>query len=634
MIDFSSLRAQAGNDSDRKFSFVGIRDGILYLPKGCDDWAAQINEAAPAQRYALSSEAFRQLFHALEAFRAASNAKRTGDRDSAQHGPEGAELLGQWLENDPVLYYRQLEILDGILERFDELEILALAQRQGRSERVEGERLYRELERATFTDDHSFFVDGMTLPRMQLAYEPVELVQMYCFALLEVKRWLGEAEDVHSDIHVLAAQFAELHLKAGDSLFDFDSWKTTRALMLERLDAIDRTTAYKDPDYFDFYDALERFLQGGEQLPGAGLQWGISTFAPVWEAMCIEDLMGRRAAELAACDVSNVRPSLVASSKRLPEIQSIRPGADCLVLRCTPLLKGVFEAKDDVGFLFPDAVLLHSENTFKQSTYLHYGVTSLGDEELPPSIPAEFRGPLEKIRNTGDGYEQNNGADLLRELLNETEPDGLTAFYMGRALCASYQQQMSASWSRQRLTKALLSRPACAYLVDFIRGMLWEVVFNEDDERRSDDSRHYRTQLDSCEQALAAVKNYSEMLPELASLGRFYEACIAGTTKALVVDMKYHAASYLLDSSKITELRERSVRKQFVYEYRLQKALATGASITSEFCLPSYHPDANKTVVSVDESSFAGGFITLRYLNVRALLARYGALHAQTRGSL
>ncbi|KQZ44283.1 hypothetical protein [Duganella sp. Root1480D1] len=624
MIDFSSLHALAGNDSDRTFSFVGIRDGILHLPKGCDDWAARINGAVPAQRYALSKEAFRLLFHALEAFRAASNSRLKGDRDSAQRGPDGTELLGQWIEDEPIIYYRQLDILDGILERFDELEILTLAQRQGRSERVDGSRLYRELERATFTDDHSFFVDGMTLPSLQLSYEPVELVQMYCFALLEVKRWLGEAEDVHRDIQVLAAQFVELHLKAGDSLFEFDSWKITRALMLERLDAIDRTTAYKDPDYFDFYDALERFLRGGEQLPGAGLQWGISTFAPVWEAMCIEDLMHRYAAELAACDVSNVRPSLVVSSKQLQEVQSIRSGADYFVLRSMPLLKGAFEANEDTGPLFPDAVLLFSEDAFKQSAYLHYGVKTLADDVLPSSIPADFRASFEKLRETTDGYIQNDGADLLRELLKHTQPDGLTAFYMGRTLSNSYQVQMSESWSRQRLTKALLARPDAAYFADFIRGMLWEIVFDKSDARRSEDGLYHRKRLDCCAQVLGAVKSYRGTLPEMASLERFYEACIAGATEALVVDMKYHTSGHMLDAGKVAELRERSVRKQFVYEYRLQKTLAQGASIASEFCLPAYDPEEKKTVVSVDGASFAGGFISLRYLNVRALLARYG----------
>ncbi|KKO66121.1 hypothetical protein VM94_00461 [Janthinobacterium sp. KBS0711] len=618
MIDFASLRAEAGNDRDKKYSFVGIRDKVLHLPKGCEAWADRINSAEPSLKFQLVKEAFLLLYRTLKTFRVTCNSLLADDRDSAQRSDGGAELLAQGAEHGEVLYYRRLDILDGILQRFDELEILTLAQRYGRSERIDVTRLHRELERATFTADHSFFVDAMNMPRLEVNHEPVELVQMYCYALLEVKRWLGEDEDLHRDIQVLATQFAELHLNPGYGLFAFDSWQATRILMLDRLDAIERTTAYKDPAFHDFHEVLDRFLRGSLMQAGQGWQWGISTFAPVWESICLEDLLRRKSSTLAACDVSNISPRLATSLSLLPAVKTMLIENQKITLRSIAKLDGVF--KD----MFPDAVLLNTVENIKDAFYKRHGVATLADATLAVAIPAAYVAVLKKIRS-GDGNVQNKGADELRPLLQAARiPNSITAFHMGRALSASSQSEMSDSWSRQKLTKELLNDPTRELYDDFLCGMVWEVLFDKQDTLRSVDHRDARKRLVSYDLAMKAMKINKHQSAVLDLLENLHDLVMEDTNKAVIVDFKYLTSGYLYDPQNIAALRDRSVRKQFVYEHQLQSKLGNGTKISSEFCIPDYDSDPTKTVVSFEEKNFAGGFIALRSLNLLALMARYG----------
>ncbi|KQW96566.1 hypothetical protein ASC94_06900 [Massilia sp. Root418] len=631
MIDFSRLQAVAGNDKDQQFSFVGIRDGVLHLPKGCDQWARRINDAAPAECFRLAKDAFIMLFRTLEAFRATRSPLLATDRDSAQRGTDGAELLGQWEECGNVFYYRQLDVLDGILHRFEELEILTLAQRKGRGAAMDGRRLCGELARATFLADNSFYVDDMSIPRLQLECEPAELVQMYCYALVEVKRWLGEEDDVHRDIHVLAAQFAELHLKSGDGLFDFNSWQPTRALMLERLHAIDCQTAYKDPVFHEFYDALERFLLGGSQLAGNGWQWGISSFAPVWEAMCLEDLIRRQLPALAACDTTNIADAETKLAS-LPKSLCITSGGTMMTMRCSELLSAALDGRAGIGQLFPDAVLLRSVSALQSYYYGRYGVPTLADAVLPSSLPAIYLKPLQDLKS-GNGYDQNLAAKVLKKLFAEQKPDALTAFYVGRALCASYQRTMVTVWDRARLTEQLLAEREQSYYPDIVIGMMWEVLFRADDSvrRESGESRRClaeRKELGSYAMAQAAIAVSKDTHAEIAGMAMLHDCCLGDSRHALVLDVKYMTGAYLTDKANIDDLRERSVRKQFVYEHQLRRTLGIETHISSEFLLPQYDDNFDQLEVAFDAEhakDFAGGFIALRALNVPLLMRRYAA---------
>lgn len=639
MFDFSKIYAVSADDVHEKHSFVGIRDGELRLPKGCEKWAEKIEKVTGSAKFAAMQEAFLFLFRTLRAYRQAKNIFLTSDRDSGQPDENGGqELLGRHDEDGDIIYYRHLDMLDSILDVYDELTILSLAQRIGRSERLDYSKLHQHLDRATFLKDDSFVVDEMMLPRQQVSFEPVEIVQMYCFVLLEIKKWLREEDGVASDVRVLADQFFEHHLATGDGLFDCETWEDTRKILRERLEIIDQNTAYKDEAYHDFYDALECFLWGNMQPSDDGIQWGINTFAPVWESMCLSYLIEDRLPEIAACDTSSLPDALKNRLISLTKTQELVIDTRIVAsLHTTNELDGVFKLNEKV--LFPDCVLIRDAamdlEFARNSLYRAYGVTDLGDGEFSskPSISDDY---VEAIKNLKihDGYIQNPAADTLETLIKATPPNDLTAFFLGRVLCASFQSSKCHNeWRRETLCSELVTNKiGTAFHLNFLRGMLWEVYFDKDDKLRDKNSLSSRKNLYSYTLAMNR-KLYIDGDTKINELYNFFqltETVINSNefVQSTIVDFKYLTADYFRDPKNATDIRTRSVRKQFVYEYLLNKKLSDQCPISSEFWIPSFDEDRTKIELNADEQ-FLDGLIPLRGLNMATLMDIYWKLAAK-----
>jgi hypothetical protein len=94
-----------------------------------------------------------------------------------------------------------------------------------------------------------------------------------------------------------------------------------------------------------------------------------------------------------------------------------------------------------------------------------------------------------------------------------------------------------------------------------------------------------------------------------------------------VIDIKYLTSEYFCDHNKVEEIKRRSVRKQFVYEYLLQRTLErknerfSNLSIRSSFWLPSYQPD-NSDLLE-EGSTFMDGYIQLKNVNFMVLAESY-----------
>ncbi len=98
------------------------------------------------------------------------------------------------------------------------------------------------------------------------------------------------AENINSrlqDILFFAQQFRDDYLTINQSIFDKDTFSETIVILKEALDNIDKNTYYKDPDYWQLYEAIEIFLYG-EINPNQsdGDFWGIRGFSMLWEDMC------------------------------------------------------------------------------------------------------------------------------------------------------------------------------------------------------------------------------------------------------------------------------------------------------------------------------------------------------------
>ncbi len=655
MFNFSSLNAVSADNVGNSYSFVGICDGELRLPQGCEAWAKSIapdpeKNPDPEKKFAAMQAAFLSLYRTLRVYRQAKNTPLTSDRDSGQQGGKGGQelTLGSYEEEDgkivPIIYYRHLDMLDCVLEAYDELAILSLAQRIGRSERLDCSKLHQHLDRATFLEDDSFVVDEMMLPRQQVSFEPVEIVQMYCFVFLEIKKWLGEAEGVTSDIRVLAEQFFEHHLATGDGLFEFGTWEATRDILSGRLEIIDQNTAFKDDAYHDFYDVLERFLLGNMQPSKDGPQWGISTFAPVWESMCLSYLIEDRLPEIAVCDASNLPDVLTDRLTLLTAKERSNKSDLTALLRVSERLSNVFNVNGTQ--LFPDCVLIRDPardlEYARNSLYRAYGVTNLGDGDLSskPNIPKVYVDIIKALKPP-NGYDQNSAAGKLEKTFKTTPPNELTAFFLGRALCASFQSsKIHTEWHRETLCKELVtSKINSAFHLNFLRGMLWEVYFDKNDKLRGKSSLLSRENLHSYKLAMNR-KLYIDKNTKINEIYNFFklaEKVIKSDkfAQSTIVDFKYLTASYFHDPKNASEIRIRSVRKQFVYEYLLNKKLNPHEneldkqkerySIGSEFWIPCFDEDRTKIELLVDEQ-FSGGSIPLRSLNVAALMDTYEKL--------
>ena len=96
-----------------------------------------------------------------------------------------------------------------------------------------------------------------------------------------------------------------------------------------------------------------------------------------------------------------------------------------------------------------------------------------------------------------------------------------------------------------------------------------------------------------------------------------------------IIDIKYLDNKYLRNPNKIEEIKNRSMRKQFVYEHLLQKTLEkrndqySKLSIRSSFWLPSYQLGDSELLQ--DDSTFMNGYIKLKNVNFKLLAENYFA---------
>jgi hypothetical protein len=107
--------------------------------------------------------------------------------------------------------------------------------------------------------------------------------------------------------------------------------------------------------------------------------------------------------------------------------------------------------------------------------------------------------------------------------------------------------------------------------------------------------------------------------------------------KIEIIDIKYLTDDYFCDSTNINDIKSRSVRKQFIYEYLLQKNLEerkdefSNLTINSSFWLPIYR-SCNSALLRLlphysdlirDGETFMDGYIQLKNINFTVLAENY-----------
>ena len=112
---------------------------------------------------------------------------------------------------------------------------------------------------------------------------------------------------------------------------------------------------------------------------------------------------------------------------------------------------------------------------------------------------------------------------------------------------------------------------------------------------------------------------------KLFSIRQEFEVFVSHLLQFDVIDIKYLSLDYFVDSANINSLKERSIRKQFVYEHLLQEQVKTlipkaSPTITSHFWIPAVKP--NQPVLS-DAPTYLDGYLKLVNVNLPDVLEKY-----------
>ncbi|MDY7003528.1 MAG: hypothetical protein SWX82_06035 [Cyanobacteriota bacterium] len=580
MINFAEIKPQV----NPKYSFVGIEKKggklIFHLPKGFTQNDPNINN------FDFKCELFFKLYKVLKIVQNIYQEKRylqknikINDRDGVLKQEAGKEVIIN--DNQESIFYSKLDALDNILDVYDELKILALVSRLSKSETIDYSKIHRYLHKSTFLNNGAIFIDSIDIPRQQISYEASDLVAMYCYIFTEIKQKLGE--NFNPEIAALSARFRQKYIGYEYSLFSETHYSLIINTLRDALEIIDNYTALKDIDYWDFYDAVEKFLFGELDDIENGKIWGFNNFHSVWEGMCLTYLLRYTN----PCFVCYLNSRYIAS-----EIISYLNYKNRIID-----FSQIFHinGKD----IFPDAVIIsfQTKNSFSNSV-------------LPNLVLPTTSYQIEKVKNWNDLYYYtsfkcnkyqlkiaylNQNPELENHTFNELakfckrEGDVLkinslpNQFYSYWEILDDFnleQLQMMENLNHifyLALKFGILSPDRFFQrFIDYVLGseyLLKDNIFYLSLFRDKD-------RLRSLKEINQSFSNFLNKIMNKISIQ--------------VIDIKYANFDYYLNPGNREEIKSRSIRKQFVYEYLIQNYLENhqstvkNCSINSEFWLPTY----------------------------------------------
>jgi len=605
MINFGELELR----SNEKYSFLGIenKDGqlLFHLPKGF----------SPADIRALNTfdkkrDLFFLFYRVLNVFKQTSLSKgnfekdaKADDRDGVVKEDAGAEISSN--NNGGIIFYSKVDALTSILDAYDELKILTFVHRLGKSETLDYSKLHRYLHKGIFLDNGAIYIDSMDVLRKEIHFEASDIVSMYCYILTEIKEQLKE--EVRAEVQSLAEQFRQQYIGTESSVFSEKSYQTILNCLKDALEVIDNYTPLKDPDYWHFYDAIEAFLFGELEHSAEGEIWGINNFHMVWEAMCLTYL------------VKTTAPGfLVYLDERLLSSQIINKfkSANKIID-----LSEVFRVNGTE--VFPDAVIISSEEMPVSSGWaLSFGLYQIKADSWDMTwndygyhtrftlvFPSTYRTlKIAYLDQNVDGehtfynLEKHFPSNRNTLMIDSPLPDKFYSFWDVPYNLSIEELCMMRCLNHvfyRALKRGVFSKEKFSKWIQSIKSKIFEKsLFRQDTDKRS--------------------------ISEIAELFLFFLRKLSWRFQ--LVDIKYSSPEYYLNPENAEEIKRRSMRKQFVYEYLLQKHLGDSNSprkdwdITSEFWLPVYSPDSPTLSAG---PKYLDGYVNLTQVNIMSVIDSY-----------
>ena len=676
MIDFAKIQIVA----DEK-SFVGLKynqDKLnLYLPKGCNAWGEWITDKqiGSSERYERAKEAFTLIFIVIQVFKKTSfhNSATKIKNASAIHGNQTSDAQ-QEFDNEDVPPQFYLELLPSLLTEFDNLAIAGLRHRLVRTERFDAKLASKQFDQALIDRNGVPFWPDMLQSKATIVVEPFELVQMYCWAFRDVQRQLhGKEAVIESEVHHLADQFALQHFPNNDvSLFDFETYELTRKTLIDRLELIKLNTAVQDDDFHLLYDTMHNFLYGGESKGKANTEvFGLNGFWMVWESMVLAKYIDSNNYQIAALDKSIIPQPLQ------QKIQHLKSSED--------RNERSFSAVDSLAKAFEINVAGISKNLYPDLVYKH-GL-SIADLELNIKNSVEKKGLIEFKTNEAsildgdilklediynvfknpegkksfrDGNAQdafkieisnsNNFDILIDEEVFKLNPSQL--FILGRLYSSSFQNLNTVRTRYLIYQKLLFNQSSCTFSPEafFTLGALWETYFTNINNFRNNNSNKqpdgvgYRKELAGYKYILENSKNNeSETGKKIESFNtelRGLINCVGNKLKMFglyydsikltnyIIDAKYLNSDYfkLGNNETKADFKQRSDRKQHVYEFCLKTKVGDGVNVVSEYAIPGMCKDVNQCQGNDNLDELSGVVITTHKVQphcVRCLMKNY-----------
>lgn len=613
MINFGELELRV----NEKYSFVGIeKQGsklLFYVPKGFSQ------DDPSLDTFDFKRDLFFKLYRVLNVFKLTCLEKgdfekdiKCRDRDGVVRDEAGAQII--YNHDGETIPYSKLDAIDRILEADDELRILALVSRLGKSETIDYSKLHRFLHKAIFLENGAIYLNSMDVPRKEVHSEASDIVIMYCYILNEVKQQLEQK--VSPEIEALAERFRQKYIGSEYSLFNDKYYQQVIDSLKEVFDIIDKYTPLKDSDYWHFYEVIEAFLFGEIRHSQDGQIWGINNFHSVWEAMCLTYIYTNNNPDfMLYLDESFISQKIISkfkSNNKIAEIanafqingREVRPDAVIVSYPQTDDSESMW----DLGWGKNPRLYTIKRDNFND-WYAYY--TSFYCEASGDGIRIAYAD-----QSTGGNNHTFN--ELAKFFRTEGE----------RLIITSLPDKFYSNWSlRDNLSSEQLHRMRSLNHIFYValkRGIFSAEEFELFIEKLNNLAKT---------EYIANLERQSNVFQASLLRGNHSQKGYINFVAAFyfnVIDIKYSSFEYYQspDQSpeRMEEIKSRSIRKQFLYEYLLQNYLEDNNSklkalpIKSDFWLPIYSP--NSELLS-SGPKYLDGYVKLTGVSIMAMIDSY-----------
>jgi hypothetical protein len=610
MLNFNELQPII-ND---KYSFVGIdkRGSQLRfcLPKGFNpDLFVTFNS---------KRNLFFCLYKVLRQFKNICIQKgylqATADRDGViqSDGSVQKVSLPNAEDEEGNILYSKLDAISAILNLYDEPKILFLSFRLGRTEKIDYSKIHQYLHRAVYLNNGAVYVDAMTLPRQQVQYQSTDIVAMYCYILWEIKQQLDE--EITPQLQALAENFQHRYVDAEYSLFHQEYCTLTVNILKDTLEIIESHTPLKDADYWQFHNAIELFLYGELSQQDEGKIWGIKNFHSVWESMCLTYLAKRVPSEyILYMDTRFLADDVAGLANTSPKVLD---------------LANVFRIKNTQ--LVPDAVIIPNWfNKQRQGKTINYSLkkdvnnygivwNDFGYETTFYCTPFNsakeiclriaYEGQSSKDCHTFAELEKFYSSQKGRLTVNSQLPSNFYSFWD----IDSDDLNSQMLWLMFQLNHVFyiaLKKGICT------ASKFKTFLYNDLDVNYSNNNVLN----------VSLLRNYTQHSDKRSDVIKMFEQFIYAVSYLKIIDVKYQEKEYFLDNDNTRSIKEKDIRKQFVYEYLLQQAINNqdtfkNLEVKSYFWLPSYQ---NNSRIINECPDYFNEYISLEDINFAAIVDMY-----------